>query len=440
MFWYLLISAQIAFSMPASHLVTNLPGVPSYSFQIYSGYLQIPNSGGKELHYMFYTSQNSPANDPVVLWLNGGPGCSSMEGAFMENGPFIFSETNNTMFTNPYSWNRIANMLYLEAPAGVGYSMMGNINNNSTNDTQTAADNLQALLAWYALFPEFVKNSFYIAGESYSGVYVPYLATYVLQYNSQSPSSLIPIKGILVGNPVTDWNVDADSAWPAFLYWHQIIDDSIYVPWVNLNCSLLWTSSPSCDPLAQSMYDLFTGINYYDIYRECIPVQPMYENHKRRWMTENLQGIDNCVPDNALILYMNNPKVRNALHINTTLGAWSECADLNYFMNMSGSYFLYPNLINTPNFIINIYSGDTDSSVPTEGTRAWINNLGLTTNVAWAEWYLNKQVAGMYTRYGTNFRFNTIRGAGHMCIQWLPAQGFTMFQSFLMGVDLPLSP
>jgi carboxypeptidase C (cathepsin A) len=385
------------------------------------------------------TSQNKPTTDPIVLWLNGGPGCSSMEGAFMENGPFVFSETNNTMFSNPYSWNRIANMLYFEAPAGVGYSVMGSSINNSTNDTQTASDNLIALQYWYTLFSEFSANPFYIAGESYAGVYIPYLASYILNSNAKTPASAIPIKGILVGNPVTDWTVDADSAWPAFLYWHQLIDDSIYFPWVNLNCSMLWPSDPACDPLAESMYDLFTGVNYYDIYRECIPEQPM-ANHKRRWMTENLQGISNCVPNNALTLYLNNPKVRNALHINTTLGAWGECTDLNYYTDMKGSIWLYPSLINTPNFLINVYSGDTDSCVATEGTRTWINNLGMTTNITWSEWFLDQQVAGMYTRYGTNFRFNTIRGAGHMCIQWMPAQGFMMLQYFLKGTDLPSTP
>ncbi|OMJ79343.1 hypothetical protein SteCoe_20635 [Stentor coeruleus] len=439
MLWSLLLTIQVAQSAPASHLVTNLPGAPSYSFQMYSGYLPIPNSNGRELYYIFTTSQNKPSTDPIVLWFNGGPGCSSLQGTFIENGPFMFGDTNHTMYTNPYSWNRIANMLYFEIPAGVGYSMMGSIINNSTNDAQTASDNLLGLQYWYTLFPEFSTNPFYISGESYAGVYIPFLASYILNSNAKTPASAIPIKGILVGNPITDYTVDAEAAWPSFLYWHQLIDDSIYFPWVNLNCSMVWPSNPACDPLSESMYDLFTGVNYYDIYKECTPEQPM-AFYKKRLMAKNLQGISPCTPNIALTLYLNNPKVRNALHINTTLGAWSTCADLDYTIDMRGSIWLYPSLISTPDFLINVYSGDTDSYVATAGTIAWINNLGMTTNVTWSEWYVDQQVAGMYTRYGTNFRFNTIRGAGHMCIETKPAQGFSMLQYFLQAKDLPSTP
>jgi serine carboxypeptidase-like clade 2 len=364
-----------------------------------------------------------------------------MEGAFMENGPFVFSETNNSMFANPNSWNRVANMLYIEAPAGVGFSVLGNIANNNTDDNITADDNLNALVYFFTvLFPEYQNNDFYISGESYAGVYIPYLATYILNYNA-NPTTTVPInlKGILVGNPVTDWNLDADNAWPEFLYWHQLIDDTIFFPWQNLNCSLYYLegSDPACVPLANQMYDLFTQVNYYDIYRQCIPQQDFA--HKRRWNTQALGGISNCVPNNALTLYLNTPRVRNALHINTTVGAWEECANINYYSGPQASYYLYSNLVKS-GIRINIYSGDTDSCVPTLGTIKWINNLMssllLHDSVKWGEWMLNGQVGGFYTRYGSNFRFTTIRGAGHMCIQWKPEAGFQMFSAFLNGTDL----
>lgn len=439
MLWSLLFSLQLSAAAPAGDLVTNLPLAPKFTFKMYSGYLPIPNSKGKQLHYVLYTSQNQ-LTDPLVLWLNGGPGCSSMEGAFMETGPFVFSETNNSMYVNPYSWNRNANMLYIESPAGVGYSVLGDISNNSTDDVITGQDNLQALIYFFTQFPEYVNNKFYIAGESYAGVYIPYLATYILNYNKQQGAGQkINLQGILVGNPVTDWHVDADNAWPSFLYWHQLIDDSIYFPWVNLNCSLYYIdqSDEACQPLADQMYDLFTEVNYYDIYRECIPQEDF--THRRRWNVEALGGISNCVPGNAMTLYLNTPSVRSALHINTGLGAWEECADLDYFSGANASYFLYPGLVNS-GIRINIYSGDTDSCVPTEGTIKWINNLvtslSLKQVVAWGEWMLNGQVGGFYERYSTNFRFNTIRGTGHMSVQWKRPEGFQMFQAFLNGTDL----
>ena len=80
-------------------------------------------------------------------------------------------------------------MLYIEAPAGVGFSIMGNIANNYTNDNITAQDNLQALVQFFFVkFPEFSTNEFYIAGESYAGIYVPMLADHILTFNSKSTS------------------------------------------------------------------------------------------------------------------------------------------------------------------------------------------------------------------------------------------------------------
>lgn len=439
MLWLLIASVLSVNGAPLSHQVTSLPGVASLPFSMYSGYLPIANSNGKELHYVFYYSQNVPTTDPVVLWLNGGPGCSSMEGAFMENGPFVFSETNSSMYVNPYSWNRLANMLYIEAPAGVGYSMMGSPSNNYTTDNITADNNLAALVQWFTLFPEFLPNKFYIAGESYAGIYVPTLAYRVQQYNIPlQANQKININGFLVGNGCTDWNVDADSAWPYFLYWHALIDDSIWVPWVNSNCSGLFIENQSafCQSLYGMMLNLFTDINYYDIYRDCVSPDFVNPPPYTRWNQQKLGGVLNCVPDNALILYMNKPSVRKALHINDTLGAWVECTDLDYQVDYAlGSYYLYPSLVSS-GINIQIYSGDTDSAVPTIGTRAWMNNLGYNVAVNWTEWMLDEQVGGFFMRYSTNLRLVTIRGSGHMCIQWKRPQGFKMFQAFIAGKDI----
>jgi carboxypeptidase C (cathepsin A) len=79
---------------------------------------------------------------------------------------------------NPFSWNRQANMLYIEAPAGVGYSYCDETISacNTHNDQLTADENLTAVLAFFEKFPEFGRNDLYISGESYAGIYVPWLS------------------------------------------------------------------------------------------------------------------------------------------------------------------------------------------------------------------------------------------------------------------------
>jgi carboxypeptidase C (cathepsin A) len=77
---------------------------------------------GKGLHYVFIESLSKPSSDPILIWFNGGPGCSSLLGMFEENGPYIIDDGETMIKPNPYPWNQEANLLYIESPAGVGFS------------------------------------------------------------------------------------------------------------------------------------------------------------------------------------------------------------------------------------------------------------------------------------------------------------------------------
>lgn len=428
--WILLSIFSLAASAPEGDLVKNLPLTQDFplNFSIYSGYLPLNNTNGKSLHYYFVTSEKDKAKDPLILWLNGGPGCSSLEGAFMENGPFYFDEAKMIMHQNPYAWNKLASMLYIEAPAGVGFSILGEPSNSHTNDNITADNNMLALQLWFEKFPEFKPNDFYIMGESYAGIYVPMLAARVLEFPA------IKLKGFAVGNGVVDWSVDAMSAWPSFLWAHGLYDYSTHIQWTSNGCT--WSSTEKvCLDALNTMNRLFTDVNYYDVYRPC--VYPGLENshHKARWLGKTaLKGVVNCVPDLGLISYMNVPEVRTALKIPSSVPPWQECVDLDYeiFYNL-GSFYLYPQLVKSGLRIL-IYSGDTDSAVPTSGTKQWIHKLSMQRTSAWQQWSLNKQVAGFYEIYQQNFTFMTIKGSGHMCIQWKRPEGFELLKSFLRGV------
>ena len=91
------------------------------SFGLYSGYLPINNTQ-KSLHYIAALSQKNPKKDPVLIWYNGGPGCSSLIGFATEHGPYIIADGEETFHKNEYSWNKEATVIYIESPAGVGFS------------------------------------------------------------------------------------------------------------------------------------------------------------------------------------------------------------------------------------------------------------------------------------------------------------------------------
>lgn len=117
-------------------------------------------------------------------------------------------EDNTTTFVqNDYSWNKEANMLYIESPAGVGFSYCIDKNECNFDDMSSSLDNLQAVLSFYDKFPEYTNHDLYISGESYAGVYVPYLAYQIDIYNSDPAHDQFNfnLKGIMVGNGVTNW-------------------------------------------------------------------------------------------------------------------------------------------------------------------------------------------------------------------------------------------
>ena len=425
-------------------LVTNLPGLPNTpSFDIYSGYLDIPNSNGKSLHYVFVESQNNPSTDPLILWLNGGPGCSSMDGLFYEHGPYIFINNSTTLVSNPYSWNTNASVIYLEAPAGVGFSMMGAVANNYTTDQITAQDNLLALLQFFKGFFEYRGNPFYITGESYAGIYVPTLALQVVNYNSYTPYSPINLKGIAVGNGCTDWTVDTTPAFMRMLWTHGMLSEYWFQQLMD-NCDNMNDfSSAVCQNTTDFIGDnVVGGVNIYDIYGTCYAGQTerQYEDNqgKLKFLLDRNPGLKEvppCIAWQGIYQYLNTPAVRTALHINPKAPAWEFCANLNYNPDyVHGSYYTYPNLINA-GLNIMIYSGDTDGAVPTIGTRMWINKLNLGIVSPYRSWVVKEQIAG-YTILYTGLRLVTIKGAGHMVPQWKPAAAQHMLLSWLFGTRL----
>jgi carboxypeptidase C (cathepsin A) len=97
-----------------------LPDCDPFKYNAWSGYLNVSSS--KSLHYTFVESQSNPEKDPLMLWFNGGPGCSSLLGFFQEHGPFVIDDNQTYIHENEYPWNLKANVAYIESPAGVGYS------------------------------------------------------------------------------------------------------------------------------------------------------------------------------------------------------------------------------------------------------------------------------------------------------------------------------
>lgn len=437
-------------SLASQDLVTNLPGQPAVDFRHYAGYVTVNETNGRALFYWFYEAATNPDQKPLVLWLNGGPGCSSVGyGATQEIGPFIVGTDGHGLRFNNYSWNKEANMLFLESPVGVGFSYSNTTTDyDSLGDAFTANDAYTFLHKWFLKFSSYRTRTFYIAGESYAGKYVPELAELI--YDKNTDASLhIDLEGVLLGNPETsdaeDWRGLVDYAWS-----HAVISDETHKI-IRENCDFngdTW-SNKKCTQAVDEVLRQYKEIDIYSLYTSvCIGdtassnnglMQGMMMKHTSTMMPRIMGGYDPCLDDYSKKFY-NREDVQKALHVSNGLQLknWSICST-KIFTEWADSkpsvLPIYKKLI-AAGLRIWVYSGDTDGRVPVLSTRYSINALGLPITKAWTPWYHQKQVSGWFQEY-EGLTFATFRGAGHAVPCFKPSNSLALFSSFLHGESLP---
>jgi carboxypeptidase C (cathepsin A) len=176
----------------------------------HSGHIKLANKQDDHYFYWFFEAEQDTGKEPLVLWLTGGPGSSSLFALLTENGPCTINADLSTT-TNAYAWNHNANYIWLEQPTGVGFSF-GAAADEDYDETDVGANIYWFLQGFLKQFPQFEGREFYITGESYGGHYVPGASHYVWQQTKQQlanpgafpNTSIINIKGIAIGNGLTN--------------------------------------------------------------------------------------------------------------------------------------------------------------------------------------------------------------------------------------------
>ena len=454
--------AAAAMAAPKDDLMANLPDAPAFQTDTYSGYLKATDS--KKLHYAFAESMDSPSTDPIIIWFNGGPGCSSMLGMMQELGPIVVDDGEDYFKTNPHPWNERANVLFLESPAGVGWSVAGTDADLDTNDMVQSEDAINALRDWFTKFPEYLSNEVFVSGESYGGIYVPYLAWQIYQNNLQASfnDSLpkINLGGTMVGNGATNWSYDVWPSFPQTLANFQIIEQSLLDDFEKEGCAAYFhnvrpaTETPACEAMAKRIMDLSGQLNWYDLYRwnydlgtptnvdrtgsTVIDGETRYYK-KGMTMAEYTPFASHVVASPAgqqvngdfLSDYMNREDVRKAFNIPSSVQTWEQCSNtLRYHVQDEASMWIYRVLQGKTKLMF--YSGDTDGAITTYGTKRWIKELNWPVKEAWRPWFTDGQVSG-YTEMYDGLQFTTIKGVGHMAPQWARKATTNMIMAHVHG-------
>ena len=190
-----------------------------------AGFLTTDEETGKNMFYWYFEAQSGNKQAPLLVWLQGGPGGSSLFGLFSEMGPFALDPLLHLVARNS-TWNKDYAMLFIDNPVGAGFSHTTDPEGYCKDTKQCVASNLYSLLKqFYQLHAELQSLPLYITGESYGGHYVPGIGAYIVRENQKAGSDsgfVIPLAGIAVGDGWID-PVKQIAAYPEMMFGQGMI-------------------------------------------------------------------------------------------------------------------------------------------------------------------------------------------------------------------------
>nr|GMC56199.1 serine carboxypeptidase-like 17 [Ipomoea batatas] len=383
-----------------------------------------------------------------MIWFSGGPGCSSLNGLIYEIGPITFApvEYNGslpTLLPNPYSWTKVASIIFLDFPVGTGFSYATTAAAHQSDTFQAAHQAYEFVLKWLTDHQEFKSNPFYVGGDSFGGKLVPVITQVISNGNVKGNNPQINLKGYVIGNPATfigegnyqfqfangmalisdelyeslkenckgeayraigpDYNINPDNV--------KCLDDVNTFVQLTSNIQSGMILDPSCEEL-QTLKNRFTHRRFLD---EKLTNLMSFNSVSPKKCREYLYDLSNY--------WANDESVQEALHVQKgSIGEWERCSqDLDYINKIDNAIPYHVNL-STKGYRSLVYSGDHDMSIPFQSTQAWIRSLNYSIIDDWRPWNVEGQVAGYTRTYSNKMTFATVKGAGHIAPEFKPSQ------------------
>ncbi|CAA7393727.1 unnamed protein product [Spirodela intermedia] len=432
-------------------LVTHLPGFDGrLPFELETGYIAVDELEEVNLFYYFVKSERSPAEDPLLLWVTGGPGCTGLTGLAYE----FLTKTYETrrlpsLIYREESWTRISSIIFVDSPVGTGFSYSKAAEENEWSDTKTSRRLGVFIRKWLVDHPEFISNPFYIAGDSYGGKLCPIVAQEVINGNEAGAKPL----GYLVGNPVTsEGRFDMGSKIP---YSHGVgfISDELYEA-TKASCGgdYVTPRSVQCAKCLEAVADNLKALNVECTLEPlCVWSSPEPKHSPREG--RSLGEVERPHPLSLQILrdrsspfgdlpaksWANSDAVREALGVRKGwTGDWVRCrGDIrtNRTIDIPSAVPYHLN-VTRRGFRALVYSGDHDLFVNFLGTQAWLRSLNYSIVHDWRPWLVNGQAAGYTRTYANNLTFATVKGAGHIATEYKPRECWDMFERWISGQAL----
>ncbi|KAF8505431.1 Alpha/Beta hydrolase protein [Russula emetica] len=387
---------NITFSNPkASEFYVGGRNIPDVNFDVgpsWSGLIPISGAANetRKLFFWFFPPGPKGSLDDLIFWTNGGPGCSSLEGTLQENGPISWQRGQEKPTQNEGSWTNLSSVLYLEQPIGTGFSQGMPAARNEIDIAEQIVGFLQQFLE---IFSELKGKKFYLAGESYAGMYVPYTANYIYENTTRSTLDL-DLQGIWINDPTIGFAI-VQSQIPAVSFVHKYEHvfafnqtflahlDSVAARCNYSNYMEKYLRYPPEGPLPLPGA-LPNGDPDCDIWDEILTaaqlLNPAFDVYHifDTWpiMSDVLYPIPNPPPPDSPV-YFNRADVKAAIHAPIDVD-WTLCANTDVFPNgdasLPSAFTVLPNVIEKSNRSV-IAHGLADFLLIAEGTRIVLQNM-----------------------------------------------------------------
>ncbi|KAK0421992.1 hypothetical protein QR680_007305 [Steinernema hermaphroditum] len=441
-------NADFKVNSAADDLVKDIPGLHyDPGFKTYSGYLDAGKDDQKNqgyMHYMLTESKSNPAKDPIILWLQGGPGCSGFSGAFEENGPFYMNKDGATIYENIYSWNVKANVLFFESPIGVGYSFMeGKPNYTRAHDDQTLAQNYNSLNSFFKKFTQYQNQTFFIAGESYGGIYLPMLGDKLMSGIIKKDFVNPNFAGIAIGNGYMD----------IVMLQNSLVLWSFYHGRISLDMDQ-YNYYEDCYTYQSIAFKGSTG-RFHQGKRESLLASSKRYHNTATVINYNSTDFEfgyPCWQETAVATYFNRPEVQKAFHVEPAkLASFSDCNQAiynKYNVTYTTTRPFFDNMmknvdqltkISQKKFRILVYNGDVDTVCNFIGDAKFIRTLAIDHKLSESTrlpWFFRKKTGGFvqsYTSSSIAIDVLTVKGAGHMVPMDRPGPALQMINGLMFA-------
>eukprot|EP00262_Sarcandra_glabra_P016595 TRINITY_DN545_c0_g1_i1.p1 TRINITY_DN545_c0_g1~~TRINITY_DN545_c0_g1_i1.p1 ORF type:complete len:499 (-),score=77.72 TRINITY_DN545_c0_g1_i1:189-1685(-) len=395
----------------------------------HAGYYRLEHTHAARMFYFFFESRGGSSN-PVVLWLTGGPGCSSELALFYENGPFSIAD-NMSLIWNDYGWDKASNLMYVDQPTGTGFSYSTDLRDLRYGEKGVSDDVYDFLQAFFKEHPNYSKNKFYITGESYAGHYIPAVADRVHRGNKEKLGIQINLQGFAIGNGLTNPAIQYEAYTDYALEMGIIsqteynIIDKIY-PVCKLGIKLCgssgvvsWIASYFvCNSIFIAILGIAGNINYYDIRKEC-------------------EG-SLCYDFSNMEKFLNEKSVRDALGVGDR--KFVSCSPIVYEAMitdwMKNLEVGIPALIEDGINLL-VYAGEYDLICNWLGNYRWVNSMEWSGQQMFAEapmepFTVDGKEAGLLKSYGS-LSFLKVHDAGHMVPMDQPKVALEMLKRWTQG-------